>query len=149
MVCFVAVLIKRDRLVRRWEPPSIWAPSHETAGRFAYIYAIADTVHLAVSAPVIASCCAASVLWSGSSEGEALLEALPLIAPVVAGLPSWACSIIMKKSPCAEHRGLFMFEPCVLLDPPVQPGLEVGQQKAADAADRHNCNLTRPHNWWG
>ena len=36
----------------------------ETAGQFAYIYAIADTAHLAMSAPIISSYCAASVLWS-------------------------------------------------------------------------------------
>lgn len=36
----------------------------ETAGQFAYIYAISDTAHLAMSAPIISSYCAASVLWS-------------------------------------------------------------------------------------
>ena len=36
----------------------------ETAGQFAYIYAIADSSHLAMSAPIISSYCAASVLWS-------------------------------------------------------------------------------------
>ena len=39
-----------------------------------------------------------------------------------------------------------MFQsPAVLLDPPVQPGHEVGQQKAADAADRRQHNLPRAH----
>ena len=36
----------------------------ETAGQFAYIYAIADQEHIALSAPIISAYCAASVLWS-------------------------------------------------------------------------------------
>ncbi len=44
--------------------PQVLGAVCETAGQFAYIYAIADTEHLAMSAPIIASYCAASVLWS-------------------------------------------------------------------------------------
>ena len=36
----------------------------ETAGQFAYIYAIADSEHLAMSAPIISAYCMASVIWS-------------------------------------------------------------------------------------
>ena len=36
----------------------------ETAGQFAYIYALADEAHVALSAPIISAYCAASVLWS-------------------------------------------------------------------------------------
>ena len=65
VVCFVyVVLIKRDRLVPKMEAPKYLGAVCETAGQFAYIYAIADTEHLAMSAPIIASYCAASVLWS-------------------------------------------------------------------------------------
>lgn len=65
VVCFVyVVLIKKDRLVPRLEAPKYVGAAFETAGQFAYIYAIADTEHLAMSAPIIASYCAASVLWS-------------------------------------------------------------------------------------
>ncbi len=64
-VCFVyVVLIKKDRLVPKMELPKYTGAICETAGQFAYIYAIADTEHLAMSAPIISSYCAASVLWS-------------------------------------------------------------------------------------
>ena len=65
VVCFVyVVLIRKDRLIPRLEGPKYLGAVCETAGQFAYIYAIADTSHLAMSAPIIASYCAASVLWS-------------------------------------------------------------------------------------
>lgn len=64
-VCFVyTAVIKRDRLIPRMEAPKYAGAIFETAGQFAYIYAIADTEHLAMSAPIISAYCAASVLWS-------------------------------------------------------------------------------------
>lgn len=63
--CFIyVVLIKKDRLVPKMEGPKYLGAICETVGQFAYIYAIADTSHLAMSAPIISSYCAASVLWS-------------------------------------------------------------------------------------
>ena len=63
--CFVyVVLIKKDRLIPKMEAPKYLGAVCETAGQFAYIYAISDTAHLAMSAPIISSYCAASVLWS-------------------------------------------------------------------------------------
>ena len=63
--CFIyVVLIKKDRLVPKMEGPKYLGAICETACQFAYIYAIADTSHLAMSAPIISSYCAASVLWS-------------------------------------------------------------------------------------
>ena len=63
--CFIyVVLIKKDRLIPKMEAPKYFGAVCETAGQFAYIYAIADTAHLAMSAPIISSYCAASVLWS-------------------------------------------------------------------------------------
>ena len=65
VVCFVyTVVIKKDRLIPRMEAPKYIGAVCETAGQFAYIYAIADTEHLAMSAPIISAYCAASVLWS-------------------------------------------------------------------------------------
>ena len=65
VVCFIyVVIIRKDRLVPRAEAPKYAGAVFETAGQFAYIYAIADTEHLAMSAPIIASYCVASVLWS-------------------------------------------------------------------------------------
>ena len=58
------VVIKKDRLVLRSELPKYTGAVFETAGQFAYIYAIADTAHLALSAPMISSYCVVSVLWS-------------------------------------------------------------------------------------
>ena len=64
VVCFIyVVIIKKDKLVPKMEGPKYLGAICETAGQFAYIYAIADTEHLAMSAPIIASYCAVSVLW--------------------------------------------------------------------------------------
>ena len=65
IVCFVyAILIKKDKLIPRMEAPKYVGAAFETVGQFAYIYAIADTAHLALSAPIISAYCAVSVLWS-------------------------------------------------------------------------------------
>ena len=65
IICFIyVVLIKKDKLIPKMEAPKYIGAICETAGQFAYIYAIADTAHLAMSAPIISSYCAASVLWS-------------------------------------------------------------------------------------
>ena len=65
ILCFLYVaVIKKDKLVPKMEAPKYIGAICETAGQFAYIYAIADTAHLAMSAPIISSYCAASVLWS-------------------------------------------------------------------------------------
>lgn len=63
--CFVyTVLIKRQPLVAKVERPKYIGALFETAGQFAYIYALADSEHVAMSAPIISSYCVASVLWS-------------------------------------------------------------------------------------
>ena len=63
--CFIyTVLIKKQPFFTRQEPPKYIAAIFETVGQFAYIYALADTEHVAMSAPIISSYCAASVLWS-------------------------------------------------------------------------------------
>ena len=65
ILCFIyVVFIKKDKLVPKMEAPKYVGAICETAGQFAYIYAIADTEHLAMSAPIISAYCAASVLWS-------------------------------------------------------------------------------------
>ena len=65
ILCFIYVkLIKKDKFIPKMEGPKYLGAICETAGQFAYIYAIADTEHLAMSAPIISSYCAASVLWS-------------------------------------------------------------------------------------
>lgn len=65
LFCFIyVVLIKRQRLLPKAEAPKYAGAIFETAGQFAYIYAIADQEHLALSAPIISAYCVASVLWS-------------------------------------------------------------------------------------
>ena len=65
IICFIyVVVIKKDKLIPKMEAPKYVGAICETAGQFAYIYAIADTEHLAMSAPIISAYCAASVLWS-------------------------------------------------------------------------------------
>ena len=64
-LCFIyVVLIKKQKMVLRREIPKYGGAVCETIGQFCYIFAISDTKHLAMSAPIISSYCAASVLWS-------------------------------------------------------------------------------------
>ena len=81
------VLIKKDHLVPKMEAPKYTGAVFETAGQFAYIYAIADTEHLAMSAPIISAYCAASVLWSRLFLKEKLSwKHYAMIALVVIGI---------------------------------------------------------------
>lgn len=88
LVCFIyAVVIKKDRLIPRMEAPKYIGAICETAGQFAYIYAIADTEHLAMSAPIISAYCAASVLWSRIFLKEKLSwKHYAMIGLIVAGI---------------------------------------------------------------
>lgn len=65
VICFIyTIIIKKQRLIPKMEAPKYVGAIFETAGQFAYIYAIADSEHLAMSAPIISSYCVASVVWS-------------------------------------------------------------------------------------
>lgn len=65
IACFIyTVLIRKQPLVAKVERPKYVGALFETAGQFAYIYALADTEHVAMSAPIISAYCLASVLWS-------------------------------------------------------------------------------------
>ncbi|MCI9215119.1 MAG: DMT family transporter [Oscillospiraceae bacterium] len=88
VVCFVyTVVIKKDRLIPKMEAPKYIGAVCETAGQFAYIYAIADTEHLAMSAPIISAYCAASVLWSRIFLKEKLSwKHYAMIGLIVAGI---------------------------------------------------------------
>ena len=64
-VCFIYVkLIKKQSFLPRQEAPKYLGAACETAGQFAYIFALSDTAHTAISAPIISAYCVASVLWS-------------------------------------------------------------------------------------
>ncbi len=65
IICGAIVLIKqREKLTLRSEAPKLIGATFETAGQLFYIKALADTAHVAMSAPIISSYCAVSVLWS-------------------------------------------------------------------------------------
>ena len=65
LLCAIYVLgIKKQKLIPREEAPKYTGAIFETVGQFFYIYALADTAHVAFAAPIISSYCVASVLWS-------------------------------------------------------------------------------------
>jgi drug/metabolite transporter (DMT)-like permease len=64
VICFIYLWFKNDLQRPRQTRPRFVGAIFETAGQFAYIYALADTAHVALSAPIISAYCAASVLWS-------------------------------------------------------------------------------------
>lgn len=62
-VIYVA-LIKKERFTVKQEGPKYIGALCETAGQFAYIFALSDTAHAAISAPIISAYCVASIVWS-------------------------------------------------------------------------------------
>ena len=64
-LCFVyVIIIKKQKLIPKMEAPKYVGALFETAGQFAYIYALSDTAHVALSAPIISAYCALSAVWS-------------------------------------------------------------------------------------
>ncbi len=64
VAAFYVLVIKRQRLTVKAEGPKLLGGIFETAGQFAYVFALGDTEHVGFSAAIISSYCAASVLWS-------------------------------------------------------------------------------------
>ncbi len=58
------VCVRRDKLTLRCDGPKFLGGICETAGQFAYIFAIGDADHAGASAAIISCYCALSVLWS-------------------------------------------------------------------------------------
>lgn len=58
------IFVKHEKLTPRSEGTKYLGAVCETIGQFFYIYALADSEHVVMSAPIISSYCAASVLWS-------------------------------------------------------------------------------------
>ena len=87
-VCAVYVLgVKKQRLIPREEAPKYTGAVFETIGQFFYIYALADSEHVAFAAPIISSYCVASVIWSRLFLKEKLSRKhYASIALVVAGI---------------------------------------------------------------
>ena len=86
--CFVYVkFIKKDKFIPKMEATKYIGAAFETAGQFAYIYAIGDQAHVALAAPIISAYCVASVLWSRIFLKEKLSwKHYAMIALVVAGI---------------------------------------------------------------
>lgn len=64
MVClFYTTVIRRDKLVPKRELPKYIGACFETVGQFAYIFAIGDSDHVMLAAPIISAYCVASVVW--------------------------------------------------------------------------------------
>ena len=55
--------VKKQKLIIKQEAPRYTGAIFETIGQFFYIYALADTQHVAFAAPIISSYCVASVVW--------------------------------------------------------------------------------------
>ncbi len=81
------MLIRKSRLVLKREIPKYAGALFETAGQFAYIFAITDDEHLMLAAPIISAYCAASVLWGRLFLKEKLSwKHYAMIALVVTGI---------------------------------------------------------------
>ena len=63
LVSLVILLVKKQKFLPKQEGPKYIGAIFETAGQFAYIYALASG-ESALAAPIISSYCVASVLWS-------------------------------------------------------------------------------------
>lgn len=55
--------VKKQKLIIKQEAPRYTGAIFETIGQFFYIYALADTQHVAFASPIISSYCVASVIW--------------------------------------------------------------------------------------
>ena len=87
LCAFYVLVIKKQKLIPRQEAPKYTGAIFETVGQFFYIYALADSEHVAFAAPIISSYCVASVLWSRIFLKEKLSWKHYLnIATVVAGI---------------------------------------------------------------
>ena len=81
------VLIRKQKLVAKQEAPKYLGAAFETAGQFAYIFALSDTEHVALAAPIISAYCVASVVWSRIFLKEKLSwKHYAMIALVVIGI---------------------------------------------------------------
>ena len=85
--CAYELTFLLSKLLPKREAPKYAGALCETAGQFAYIYALADTEHVALAAPIISAYCVASVLWSRIFLKEKLSwKHYGMIALVVAGI---------------------------------------------------------------
>lgn len=88
IVAFIYVkFIKKQKFIPKTEAPKYVGALFETAGQFAYIFALADEEHVAMSAPIISAYCLVSVIWSRIFLKEKLsVKHYITIAVAVAGI---------------------------------------------------------------
>lgn len=92
LVCGIAAfiyvkLIKKQKYFPKKEAPKYVGAIFETIGQFAYIYALADSEHVAMAAPIISAYCVASVIWGRIFLKEKLsVKHYITIAVAVAGI---------------------------------------------------------------
>ena len=79
--------IKKQKFLPKKEAPKYVGAIFETIGQFAYIYALADSEHVAMAAPIISAYCVASVIWGRIFLKEKLsVKHYITIAVAVAGI---------------------------------------------------------------
>ena len=61
--CLAYLLIRRKKFVFKLEVPKYLGAACETVGQLFYIYALADTEHVMLSAPIISAYCVLSAVW--------------------------------------------------------------------------------------
>ena len=61
--CLIYLLIRRKKFVLKLEVPKYIGAACETIGQLFYIYALADTEHVMLSAPIISAYCVLSAVW--------------------------------------------------------------------------------------
>lgn len=61
--CLAYLLIRRKKFVLKLEVPKYIGAACETIGQLFYIYALADTEHVMLSAPIISAYCVLSAVW--------------------------------------------------------------------------------------
>jgi len=88
LICKVYTdVVKKQRPAARLEVPKFVAAIFETAGQFAYIHALADSRHVALSVPIISAYCVGSMLWGRIFLKEKLsVRHYLMIALVVGGI---------------------------------------------------------------
>lgn len=81
------LVVKKAKFKAELELPKYLGAICETVGQLFYIYALSDTEHVAMAAPIISSYCAVSVLWSRLFlKGKLSWKHYLSIAVIVAGI---------------------------------------------------------------
>lgn len=87
LACLLYLLIRREKFSFRLELPKYAGAVCETIGQLFYIYALSDSEHVMLSAPIISAYCVLSAVWSRIFLREKLSwKHYAMIALVVAGI---------------------------------------------------------------